>query len=145
MSRLTLVQQKLRELNPKEYYKQFYEIESKTNCWLWKGNNCVNEDGYVKIREGYFHVVIWEIHNKKKKPKGFELDHLCKVRRCGNPDHLELVTILINRQRSNKTKVKPEQRIEILRRKLAGERVEDIAPDFNITHDHIYKIIRMGY
>lgn len=143
MSRLTLEQQKLRELNPKEYYKKFYIEDLNTGCWLWLSDNCVNNNGYVKIREGYFHVVLWEIYNKRKKPKGFELDHLCKIRRCGNPEHLELVTILINRQRSNKTKVKPEQRIEIAKRKGNGERVEDIALDFGITHDHIYKIIRL--
>lgn len=37
------------------------------------------------------HVVVYEVY-KGKVPDGLDLDHLCKVRHCVNPDHLEPVT-----------------------------------------------------
>lgn len=33
-------------------------------------------------------------------PKGFELDHLCRVRECVRPSHLEPVTHLVNLKRA---------------------------------------------
>jgi hypothetical protein len=35
-------------------------------------------------------------------PAGQHIDHLCGVRRCVNPDHLEAVTQAINNQRANR-------------------------------------------
>lgn len=86
---------------------QFYEG---TPCWIWKG--CIApKTGYgqfkIDARRGaqkssphrfsheYF---IGEI------PDGHEADHLCKVRACCNPLHLEAVTVQINRKRRNADK-----------------------------------------
>lgn len=60
-------------------------------CWLWLG--------YVGIRNGYgsfgagklAHRVAYEAF-VGAIPPGLQIDHLCKVRRCVNPDHLEAVT-----------------------------------------------------
>jgi len=61
------------------------------------------KNGYVRIRHGgkrYFaHRFAYEKHIGPLVP-GMEIDHLCKNRRCWNPDHLEQVTPLENKRRS---------------------------------------------
>lgn len=62
-------------------------------CWLWtdKGNGY----GYGRLRvDGrniLAHRFSYELH-VGPIPPGLELDHLCRVRACVRPDHLEAVT-----------------------------------------------------
>lgn len=62
-------------------------------CWLWIGR--VDNDGYGIFRLGgksrKAHRVAYETY-KETIPSGLTLDHLCRVRNCVNPDHLEPVT-----------------------------------------------------
>lgn len=58
-------------------------------CWLWTGAK--QSLGYGTIGGGTdkmlaHHVLVG------KPPKGLEYDHLCRIRNCVRPDHLELVT-----------------------------------------------------
>jgi len=66
-------------------------------CWLWTGFH--NEYGYGRIniqrRLHLVHRVTFEIF-AGLVPDGLELDHLCRVRLCANPAHLEPVTRRIN-------------------------------------------------
>lgn len=72
-------------------------------CWIPR--NRPQRDGYVMMRtmgggpKRMAHVLFWEalIGNV---PPGMELDHLCRVRRCVNPEHLEQVTRSQNVKRS---------------------------------------------
>lgn len=51
------------------------------------GNCCING-----IKKNFLpHRVSYEFH-KGQIPKGLHIDHLCRVRDCINPDHLEAVT-----------------------------------------------------
>ena len=72
-----------------------------TPCWIWIGRNARNSD-YGKIRSGerttVAHVVAYE-QFVGRVPNGLQLDHLCRVRRCINPEHLEPVTGSVNIQR----------------------------------------------
>lgn len=58
-------------------------------CLLWDGS--LNHAGYARDFEGFVHRRMWEDANGPIPP-GMEVDHLCRVRRCVNPAHLELVT-----------------------------------------------------
>ena len=62
-------------------------------CWLWTG--CVRSDGYGSVRFAgrvtYPHRVVYEFI-RGPVPEGLTLDHLCRVRHCVNPAHLEAVT-----------------------------------------------------
>ena len=60
-------------------------------CWLWAAP--VNGGGYGKHRE------IYEIF-RGPAPRNKQLDHLCRIRRCVNPYHLEPVTPSENALRS---------------------------------------------
>jgi hypothetical protein len=68
-------------------------LEPDTGCWLWLG--AVKRNGYGGLRHDgvnlYAHRVSYECH-RGPIPIGLELDHLCRVRHCINPDHLEPVT-----------------------------------------------------
>jgi hypothetical protein len=71
-----------------------------TGCWLWSGLQ--NRKGYGVIKDKdktvYVHRFTFE-RAKGKIPDGLEIDHLCRVRACCNPDHLEAVTHLENVRR----------------------------------------------
>lgn len=75
-------------------------------CWLWTGS--CDAAGYGQAfsrRRGTVtkaHRVIWEFC-RGPIPAGLELDHLCRVRNCVNPDHLELVTHTENQRRVRRT------------------------------------------
>lgn len=69
-------------------------------CWLWTGS--ITPKGYGLIRAG---GRVQSVHRFAYEalvgpiPDGLQLDHLCRVRNCVNPDHLEPVTGRINQQR----------------------------------------------
>lgn len=64
------------------------------DCWLWQGS--VTHGGYAKVsvsrkewRLG--HRIVWQ-EMVGPIPEHLVIDHLCRVRNCLNPDHMELVT-----------------------------------------------------
>jgi hypothetical protein len=65
-------------------------------CWLWKGK--LNRDGYARSGNREVHRFTYEVY-RCGIPEGLEIDHLCHVRHCVNPDHLEPVTHAENVQR----------------------------------------------
>lgn len=69
-------------------------------CWIWTKSVDINGYGQFSIRGNMLkaHRFIYEIYNNKVK-EGKELDHLCRVRSCVNPDHLEEVTHAENMRR----------------------------------------------
>lgn len=65
---------------------------SEGGCWLWRGVT-TGGYGYMDIRGQRFlaHRVAYTLF-VGAIPKGKQLDHLCRVRHCINPAHLEVVT-----------------------------------------------------
>ena len=70
-------------------------------CWLWAGY--INELGYGqhfytvdgKTKYVYAHRLMYE-ELVGAIPQGLVIDHLCRVRCCVNPKHLEPVTASVN-------------------------------------------------
>ncbi len=62
-------------------------------CWLWLAGRI--SGGYSKFvidqRQVLGHRVVYE-DAVGPIPDGFHVDHLCRIRHCVNPDHLEPVT-----------------------------------------------------
>lgn len=81
-------------LMPVEPRLERYSIpEPNSGCQLWIGSTSTDGYGLVSV-EGRLrgaHVVSYELA-KGPVPEGLVLDHLCRVRACINPDHLEPVT-----------------------------------------------------
>jgi len=87
-----------------------FKVNSVTGCWDWLGY--VNPDGYGKLnRKGesqLAHRAIYEAF-KRKIPDGMHTDHVCRNRRCVNPDHIEIVTNLENVHRGKRCKLTKEK------------------------------------
>lgn len=74
-------------------------VDASGDCWLWMGSQVYG--GYGRFQaEGhnYAHRFSW---SRLVGPitEGLTLDHLCKVRHCVNPDHLEPVPMVENLRR----------------------------------------------
>jgi hypothetical protein len=74
--------------------QRFWKKVQKTDtCWLWTG--AVSTHGYgtawVNGRSLKAHRFSYEA-TRGEIPSGLQLDHLCRVRLCVNPSHLEPVT-----------------------------------------------------
>ena len=79
------------------------EVDSISGCWNWMGSKFAS--GYAQFKLTHTknvraHRFAYEV-NKGKVPKDFVLDHLCRNRKCVNPDHLEIVTQKENMIRGN--------------------------------------------
>lgn len=74
------------------------------DCWLFAG--MINAYGYGRLWDPELkvsntaHRVLYKMW-VGEIPEGYHVDHLCRVRRCINPDHLEPVTIRDNLLRGN--------------------------------------------
>jgi hypothetical protein len=66
-------------------------VDKSGDCWLWTGV-IYKRTGYGSVgRRGSAHRLAY-ILVVGPIPNGMHLDHLCRVRHCVNPDHLEPVT-----------------------------------------------------
>ena len=69
-------------------------------CWLWTG--CTTSRGYGTFTNG---GKTTRVHRYAYEfcvgpiPDGQQIDHLCRVKHCVNPDHLEAVTDRVNTRR----------------------------------------------
>lgn len=90
-------------------------------CWLFLG--ATNSNGYGQLRRNgalsYAHVFAFELENGPV-PDGLELDHLCRIRRCVRPSHLEPVAHAENLRRGERW---VRRQLELVR--LAATQRED--------------------
>jgi len=82
----------------------FSKVDASGDCWEWTG--ALNK-GYGVIGRGArgsgtieAHRAVWELL-AGPIDDGLQIDHLCRNRRCCNPDHLEPVTADENKRRGH--------------------------------------------
>lgn len=80
----------------KEYLEQIEKLQE--HCWLFAGYKLPTGYGIMRItlNDGTRHSrsphrIMYE-HHKGEIPYRLDVDHLCRVRCCINPDHLEAVS-----------------------------------------------------
>ena len=96
---------KERDIIPlRERLEAYISPEPNTGCWLWTG--ATDRGGYGRIGSGrrgrgtlLAHRAMYEI-DKGPIPDGLGLDHLCRVRCCVNPAHLDPTTTGENARRA---------------------------------------------
>lgn len=91
-------------MTSKSVHQRFWEkVDKSGECWLWTGaaSNGYGEfwyDGERRKQKAYRVAYEWA---RGPVPTGLELDHLCEVRECVNPAHLEAVPHRVNTLRGN--------------------------------------------
>ena len=91
------------EFGEPPWWERFWsKVDATGECWEWAGYG--NAQGYGLFRtdvggsDGCAHRIVWELLIDSI-PEGLVMDHLCRNRRCVNPDHLEVVTHKVNIRR----------------------------------------------
>ena len=81
-----------------------YDKPSEDECWIWTGP--VDKNGYGlcyagrvnrKVKTVRTHRAMYELY-VGQIPLDLTIDHLCRVRACGNPKHLRILEFLKNCQ-----------------------------------------------
>ncbi len=84
----------------------WWKINPENNCWEWLVE--LNHGGYAVLVDPKIHKrkrvrghrLVYNLA-KGDVPEGLVLDHLCRNRKCVNPEHLEIVTHKENTLRGN--------------------------------------------
>lgn len=87
-----------------------YEVDEKTGCWNWTAY--INKGGYGEISNWPKVLVASRASYELfvgKIPEGLQIDHLCRNRKCVNPEHLEPVTNKENSRRGIAVEVTKER------------------------------------
>lgn len=78
------------------------KVEKGEGCWVWSaslthdGYGCFRGENGMTLAHRFSYILA-----NGPVPDGFQIDHLCRNRRCVRPDHLESVTPRENAMRSN--------------------------------------------
>lgn len=83
----------LRGLSTAERIKAYIQPKPNSGCWIWTGKCSVGGYGQMKIARKWVYIHIYNYRTMHGEiSERLELDHLCRVRPCVNPWHLEAVT-----------------------------------------------------
>ena len=85
---------------PRDVRERFWEkvsVQGDGECWLWQASLDAYRYGQFGYRKPTAHTMV-KAHRMAYElligpiPEGHTIDHLCRVRSCVNPSHLEPVT-----------------------------------------------------
>lgn len=119
-------------------------------CWLWigatdgRGYGAVRWDGRVaSAHRVAYHLLVdqtFPVHSGGPHA-GLQLDHVCEVRNCCNPDHLEPVTHAENQRRRC---ARPAVSVEAVAADyMSGEDSAVIAARYGVAQTTVYKYVRL--
>lgn len=118
-------------------HEPLYVVDA-NGCWIWQWSK--DHKGYgLHYRDGRYdraHRVAYERANGPI-PEGLVLDHLCRVKACVNPSHLEAVEVATNNRRGLLAKLTADD-VRAIRRSTASNVV--MADVYGVTLQNIRRI-----
>ncbi len=106
---MELVQSRRSRSDPTQYDARFWKKVDQAGddeCWLWQGSTSADGYGRLGRTQESGKVKLWVAHryafiqtHGALNPE-LTIEHLCRVRNCCNPSHLEEVTRSVNAKRS---------------------------------------------
>lgn len=122
--------------------KKHYIVDSLTGCWV--GQVELLNNGYHRITVGgvryQLHRYMYSMHKGSIFP-GNVIDHLCKNKRCCNPEHLEQVSPTENIIRGDLGKLTSQDIENIKKLYKAGQSQKEISVSYSVHQCHISRII----
>lgn len=93
---------KPKRIRPTWVQRIFAYVRITDDCWLWLGST--TPQGYARAWSGrgrveYVHRMVYELC-VGPIPDGLTINHLCRVRHCIHPEHLDVVSLQTNVLRS---------------------------------------------
>jgi hypothetical protein len=117
-----------------------------TPCWVWH-RATVGERGYGQVRlrdrNVIAHRAVWE-ERIGPWPEGLQADHLCRIRLCVNPEHIEPVTGSINMRRGSQAKLSEEDLKEMAELHKEDWSVRALARHFSVNRDTVKRHLKIG-
>lgn len=110
-----------------------------TPCWIWL-HHIDKKTGYGAARGRLGKTTAHRTYYERFKgplPPGMEPDHLCRVRPCVNPEHLEAVTRSINMLRSPRSVAARERNIAI---RASTESNRELATKYKLSINRVWGI-----
>jgi hypothetical protein len=107
-------------------------------CWIWNGRP--DSDGYAATHWGMKSVRVYRAMYELLRgsvPAGMVMDHLCRVRMCVNPQHLEPVAPAVNIRRGNNSTLTAGD-VATIRASTATH--AELGRRFRVSATTIYKI-----
>jgi HNH endonuclease len=138
----------------KRFTSKIERGDNKDDCWIWIGTVGASGYGHININGSQIgaHRVSYVLH-KSPIPPDMLVCHTCDIRRCVNPEHLFLGSVLENnRDAANKGKFTGEKNgratltlekaSQILTLRKSGLTAKQVGEIFGATVDQVYKIWR---
>jgi hypothetical protein len=115
-----------------------------TPCWIWQQSR--NAVGYgIKSSNGRLmgaHRWMWERHHGPIPPE-LQIDHLCKVTSCVNPEHLRLVSHATNTRHRSGVKMNLASAAAVRADYRAGEgSYRELAAKYGVSRSVIAHIVQ---
>ena len=136
-----------KNLNKKCRESDIIQKTVNSKCLLFQGG--LDKDGYGKISYKCIscrpHILACELKYKKRRDKNLVTRHLCNIKKCCNPDHLEFGTPRENsldaiynnpKCKLNETQVK-EIKILLLKNNISKTEISKL---YNVKPKTIYRI-----
>ena len=115
-----------------------------TPCHVWRGE--ILSGGYGRIQmNGRRHLAHRYYYEQANGfiPSGLEIDHLCHVRACVNPDHMRVVTRAENARNRRDGKLTQEIVVEIRRAAQAGTPQKELARRYGVTPSAVSNVVNL--
>lgn len=107
-----------------------------TPCWVWQLALASNGYGAITRKGTSAHRWYYEQANGPI-PAGAHIDHLCRVRACVNPAHMQVVTCAENARRGDNAKLTYEDVEEIKRLRASGLLQREVGARFSVTRQAV--------